>query len=97
MEDTELILITREQLDQIISQFKSTEKGVRNLYAEFALLMGSVTTGIISFALVIINLGLSPNFMSVWLRSWGMAFIIVIPAILLIAPPLERLVDKMIS
>ncbi len=39
VEDTELILITSKQLDTIIAQFKSTEEAVRNLYAEFAMVL----------------------------------------------------------
>ncbi len=39
LEDTELILITSEQLNAIIAQFKSTEKAVRSLYAEFAMIL----------------------------------------------------------
>lgn len=39
VEDTELILITSEQLNTIIAQFKSTEEAVRNLYAEFAMIL----------------------------------------------------------
>ncbi|UTW64078.1 Crp/Fnr family transcriptional regulator [bacterium SCSIO 12741] len=37
LEDTEALLINRQQLDTIINQFKSTEEAVRHLYAEFAM------------------------------------------------------------
>jgi hypothetical protein len=59
----------------------------------FALIMGIVTTGIISFSLIAINFGFSPQFLQVWLRSWVMAYLIVIPAILLIGPRVQLLVD----
>lgn len=60
----------------------------------FALLMGIVTTGIISFSLISINLGFGNNFFQIWLKSWLMAYLIVIPAILLIGPKIQMLVDK---
>ncbi|MGH6978889.1 MAG: DUF2798 domain-containing protein [Brevundimonas sp.] len=63
----------------------------------FALLMGVVTTGIISFALVALNLGFTHRFMQIWLRSWGIAYVIVIPAILLIGPRLEAWVSRAIK
>ncbi|MCD0470384.1 DUF2798 domain-containing protein [Flavobacterium sp. JAS] len=63
----------------------------------FALSMGIITTGIISFSLIAINLGFTDNFLKVWLRSWGMAYILVIPAILLIGPLLQKLIDKNIA
>lgn len=63
----------------------------------FALLMGIVTTGIISFVLLALNVGFSAEFALKWLRSWALAYIIVIPAILLIGPRLQALVDRVVQ
>ena len=60
----------------------------------FALLMGIITTGIISFALIAINVGFGAAFLGVWLRSWALAYMVVIPVILLVAPRLQGLVDR---
>ena len=60
----------------------------------FALSMGIVTTGIISFVLLALNLGFSQAFPLVWLRSWSIAYVIVIPAILLVGPRLQAQVDR---
>ncbi|MFS8975889.1 DUF2798 domain-containing protein [Cupriavidus necator] len=62
----------------------------------FALSMGVVTTGIISFALLALNLGFSEGFALTWLRSWGIGYVIVIPAILLVGPRLQAQVDRLI-
>ncbi len=64
----------------------------------FALLMGIVTTGIISLSLIVVN----TNFIGVpllkaWIKSWGIAYVIVIPCILIISPFVERMVDKLIK
>ncbi|MDP3745514.1 MAG: DUF2798 domain-containing protein [Phenylobacterium sp.] len=63
----------------------------------FALLMGVVTTGIISFALLALNLGFSKGFALTWLRSWGIGYVIVIPAILVIGPRLQAQIDRLID
>jgi hypothetical protein len=63
----------------------------------FAMLMGVVTTGIISLVLVAINLGNSSSFVSAWLRSWATSYVIVIPAILLIGPKVQAQVDRIIN
>jgi hypothetical protein len=62
----------------------------------FALAMGVVTTGIISFALLALNLGFAQGFVPAWLRSWAVGYAIVIPAILLIGPRLQAQVDRLI-
>ncbi|WP_353776993.1 DUF2798 domain-containing protein [Winogradskyella sp. 3972H.M.0a.05] len=63
----------------------------------FALVMGIITTGIISFSLIVINLGFTKNFLRAWLKSWLLAYVFVIPAILFIAPPIERLVNSLVK
>jgi hypothetical protein len=62
----------------------------------FALTMGVVTTGIISFVILALNLGFTDRFARVWLRSWGTAYAIVIPAILLIGPRVQARIDRLI-
>jgi hypothetical protein len=61
----------------------------------FALSMGVVTTGIVSFVLIAINLGFSDRFALAWLRSWGVGYALAIPAILLIGPRLQARVDRL--
>lgn len=63
----------------------------------FALIMGIVTTGIISFTLISVNIGFTEKFFSIWLRSWGIAYLVVIPAILIIGPQIQRLVDYLLK
>jgi hypothetical protein len=60
----------------------------------FALIMGIITTGIISFTLISINIGFTERFLGIWTKSWAMAYLVVIPAILLIAPRVQKFVDK---
>ncbi|NNH33459.1 DUF2798 domain-containing protein, partial [Rhizobium sp. SEMIA 4085] len=62
----------------------------------FALSMGIITTGIISFVLLALNLGFSKGFVLTWLRSWSIGYLIVIPAILLIGPRLQAHVDRLV-
>ena len=59
----------------------------------FAMMMGLVTTGIISFTLVSVNIGYIDRFLAIWFRSWGMAYMVVIPCILFIGPRVQQLVE----
>ena len=58
----------------------------------FALIMGIITTGIISFTLITVNLGWAHLHLSIWLKSWAIAYLIVIPAILIVSPFVEKIV-----
>ena len=61
----------------------------------FALIMGVVTTGIISFTLISINIGFIEGFLKIWFKSWGIAYLVAIPAILIIAPLIQKMVDRL--
>jgi hypothetical protein len=61
----------------------------------FALIMGIITTGIISFTLISINTGFGPNFAGIWLRSWSIAYVVVIPIILIAGPFVQNLVNNL--
>ena len=63
----------------------------------FALSMGLVTTGIISFVLLAINFGFHSEFPLRWLRAWGLGYLVVIPAILFIGPRLQGQVERLIK
>lgn len=63
----------------------------------FALIMGIITTGIISFTLISINIGFGDQFLRIWLRSWSLAYMVVIPAILIIGPLVEKIVDRLLG
>ncbi len=62
----------------------------------FAMLMGVVTTGMVSFALIAVNLGFSEHFTRIWLRSWGVGYVLAIPAILIFGPRIQGLVERLI-
>lgn len=63
----------------------------------FTLLMGIVTTGVISFALLGFNRGFAQGFLWLWFRSWLISYAIVIPAITLIGPRLQAQVNRLIK
>jgi integral membrane sensor domain MASE1 len=60
----------------------------------FALIMGSITTAIISFTLIYLNIGFTEKFWKIFLKSWVIAYLMVIPVILIIGPIIQKLVDK---
>ncbi len=61
------------------------------------MMMGVITTGIISFTLLSVTIGYSASFIPTWLRSWGISYVIVIPCILIIGPLIEKLTGKLFS
>ena len=60
---------------------------------KFACIMSLVTTFVITFTLVAVNLGFTDRFIFVWLRSWFIAFVIALVSILFLAPIVRKILD----
>ncbi|MES2649291.1 MAG: DUF2798 domain-containing protein [Bacteroidota bacterium] len=58
----------------------------------FALIMGGITTGLVSFTVISVNIGFVKSFAGIWLKSWVIAYVVAIPAILLFSPSVQWLV-----
>ncbi len=57
------------------------------------MIMGLITTGIVSFILLGVNRGFQHGFLGIWLRSWIIAYGVVVPVVLLLSPRVQHLAD----
>jgi hypothetical protein len=58
----------------------------------FALIMGMITTEVISFTLIAVNLGFNERFLTAWLRSWSISYVLAVSLMLLVAPRIQLFV-----
>ncbi|WP_396616432.1 DUF2798 domain-containing protein [Lysobacter soli] len=61
-----------------------------------ALLMGAISTGVVSFILLALNHGISSVLFAKWLRAWSTGYIVVVPVILLIGPRVHAQVERLV-
>ena len=61
----------------------------------FAIIMGLVTTSVVSFTLVSFNRGFAPGFLLLWFKSWALAYATAIPVIILLSPKVTLLVASL--
>ena len=81
-------------MEELVAATTARRRLQTGIVIAFALIMGVITTGLISFAVILWNLGFREGFVHFWIRSWGFGYMLVIPALLIVAPKLQRLVDK---
>ena len=98
-----LVLLTAPALQRLIAKLFTSTKGADHVAGgnhalqqriAFALLMGVITTGVISFAVILRTFGYKEDFVHLWLRAWGLGYVIVIPLLLIVSPTVQRLVDN---
>jgi hypothetical protein len=63
----------------------------------FALLLAGFMTLIVSGVVTAINVGVPPDFVRRWLSSWLTTWVIAFPALLLVRPAVQRLVERLIA
>ncbi len=61
---------------------------------KFAFTMSFITTFFVSLVIVSVNLGFTERFFLVWMRSWLIAFVMVVLAILFVAPLVRQFLSK---
>ncbi len=61
---------------------------------KFVITTAIVVTSYITFTLVAVNLGFGQNFLSIWLRSWLIAFLLAVPSLKYVAPFIRSKLEK---
>lgn len=62
----------------------------------FAIIMALFTTTVVTGVVIAYSLGFGPGFFRIWGLSFLLAYIIVVPFILIVGPLVQRLVDVII-
>lgn len=62
----------------------------------FAIIMALFTTIVVTGVVIAYSLGFGPGFFRIWGLSFLLAYIIVVPFILIVGPLVQRLVDVII-
>ncbi|MBY9066378.1 DUF2798 domain-containing protein [Hyphomonas sp. WL0036] len=70
---------------------------VRLFQPLFGLFMAFFMSFLMSGAITAINIGFPADFASRWMHSWGLAFMLAYPAILIVAPIARRLTLKLVE
>ncbi|WP_197484098.1 DUF2798 domain-containing protein [Halioglobus japonicus] len=59
--------------------------------------MSLLMSCLMSLIICLLNFGLIENILLIWLKSWGTAFLIAYPVVLLINPLVSKLVNLVIK
>lgn len=61
----------------------------------FAFLMASCMAFIMSGVMTLVNLGFGPLFIHFWMKAFGVGFSVAFPSVLIIAPIVRRVTNKL--
>ena len=69
----------------------------KHFHLAFSFVMGAMMATIITFVLTVLNVGLPPDFMTIWARTLGLAYVVVVPGIYFLAPVARRIVNRFVD
>jgi len=61
----------------------------------FGIFMAGMMALAMSFVMVWINVGMNSHFFFIWMKSFGLGFIVAVPTSIITAPIAQRLVNKL--
>lgn len=61
------------------------------------IIMVFIMTMIISLVNTLKNYGLEPDFVLQWLKSWGFAYIVALPVVMVVMPATKKMISKYIE
>lgn len=63
--------------------------------ALFSLLLSGVMSAIASGLSTLAAAGASPDFLALWLKGWGSAWLFTFPLVMIISPAARRIVERL--
>ncbi len=63
----------------------------------FAFYMSLIMSNVMSLFISLINVGFIEGIVGIWLRAWGLAFVVAFPTVVLVTPLVRRLVALSLS
>lgn len=60
----------------------------------FTFIMSFITTAIISFVLIYINVGFGNRFFTSWIKAWSISYVLAFCAVIFIGPKIQSLIDS---
>jgi hypothetical protein len=61
----------------------------------FAMIMGAITTGVVTITAIVVNMGFFPGLIAVWLKSWLVSYVVAVPFIIFLTPKVQHLVTNL--
>lgn len=63
----------------------------------FSIIMGAMMVFIMTFVITLVNVGWTVNFISQWMRAFGIAYFIAVPVIFFVAPVARKITSRLLG
>lgn len=69
----------------------------KQLHLVFSILMGAFMFLVMTFIITFANVGWSENFSRIWMKAYGIAFVVGVPMIFFVAPMARKFTSRLLG
>lgn len=69
----------------------------KKFHLVFSMVMGAAMVFLMTFVITLINVGWVENFLQMWSKAFGIAYVIVVPVIFFLAPMARKITGHLLG
>ncbi|HEX5698188.1 MAG TPA: DUF2798 domain-containing protein [Rhodoferax sp.] len=69
----------------------------KKFHLVFSLIMGAMMIFLMTLVITFINVGLTENFLQLWMKAFGIAYVVGVPVIFFLAPVARKLTGRVLG
>lgn len=69
----------------------------KKFHLVFSFVMGAMMISLMTLVITFVNVGLSANFLQLWLKAFGIAYVVGVPVIFFMAPIARKLTGRILG
>ena len=69
----------------------------KKFHLVFSMVMGAMMIAIMTFVISLVNVGWDTHFLGVWLKAFGIAYVVGVPVIFFLAPVARKLTGRLLG
>ena len=69
----------------------------KKFHLVFSLIMGAMMIFVMTFVITMVNVGMTEHFVRLWMKAFGIAYVVGVPVIFFLAPVARKLTGKLLG
>ncbi|MDP1531598.1 DUF2798 domain-containing protein [Rhodoferax sp.] len=69
----------------------------KKFHLMFSLIMGAMMIFLMTLVITFVNVGLTDNFFQLWMKAFGIAYVVGVPVIFFLAPVARKLTGRVLG
>ena len=69
----------------------------KKFHLVFSLVMGAMMIFLMTLVITFVNVGLNENFVRLWMKAFGIAYVVGVPVIFFLAPAARKMTGRLLG